>query len=141
AAGPVLLQSRKKVFTQDGGHRTSAPAETLERNQHHVSPITGAVSILERAVPAGDGVLHVYVAGENPARRHESLEDVRRHLRSASAGKGVTDVQARASALCEALECSCGVVRGDEPRRKARLKDLREAGIHPTTRVCFSDTP
>src|SRR5204863_3360964 len=42
-ARPVILQSRKKTFTRDGGHRVHPPEATLERYQHHVSPITGAV--------------------------------------------------------------------------------------------------
>src|SRR5262245_16557523 len=46
-----VLQSRKKAFTNDGGHRVVPPEETLARYGHHVSPITGAVPMLERANP------------------------------------------------------------------------------------------
>jgi ribosomal protein S12 methylthiotransferase accessory factor len=137
-ARPLVLQSRKKAFTQDGGHRAHAPEETLQRFQHHVSPITGAVSLLERSAPAGEGVLHVYTAGENCARRHQTLGEVRRDLRCASSGKGTSDVQARASGLCEALERSSGVFRGDEPRLRARLKDLGGPAIHPNACMLFS---
>ena len=93
------------------------PEETLARFGHHVSPITGAVSMLERAAPDGDGVLHVYVAGSNLARKHRNLAQLRSDLRSMNAGKGTSDVQARASGLCEGLERYSGVFRGDEPRR------------------------
>jgi ribosomal protein S12 methylthiotransferase accessory factor len=137
-APPVVLQSRKKTFTEDGGHRVQRPEATLERYQHHVSPLIGAVRMLERSVPAGDGLLHVYAAGENQARRHENLEDVRRNLRSTSCGKGVSDLQARASGLCEALERASGVFRGDERRRAARLRDLGDVGIHPNMVMLYS---
>jgi ribosomal protein S12 methylthiotransferase accessory factor len=60
-------------------------------------------------------------------------------LRSSNAGKGITDAQARAGALCEALERYSGVFRGAEPRRRARLADLGDAAIHPNACLLFSD--
>jgi ribosomal protein S12 methylthiotransferase accessory factor len=138
-APAVVLESRKKTFMLNGGYRVQSPQETLQRYQHHVSPIIGAVSTLERLTTQGDGILHVYGAGENPVRRPQSLEDVRRDLRSGSSGKGTSDVEARASGLCEALERSSGVFRGDEPRRNARFKDLGTAAIHPNACMLYSD--
>ena len=54
-----------------------------------------------------------------------------------SAGKGVTAAQAKASAVCEALERHCGVWRGDEPARRAAFADLPDA-IHPDRLQGFS---
>ena len=108
------------------------------RYGHHVSPITGAVSMLERDGNS-DGVMHVYLAGHNSARHVRSLRGLRADLRSSNCGKGATDAQAKASALCEGLERYSGVFRGDEPRRRARLTDLGEAGIAPNTCMLFSD--
>ncbi|MHB1422777.1 MAG: TOMM precursor leader peptide-binding protein [Gemmataceae bacterium] len=136
---PLTLQSRPKTFTQDGGHRVVAPEVTLERYGRHVSPITGAVSMLERVSVSNDGAMHVYIAGTNLARRHRSLHHLRGDLRNMSSGKGVSDVQARASGLCEGLERYSGVYRGDEPRRQARLRDLGEAGLHPNECMLFSE--
>jgi ribosomal protein S12 methylthiotransferase accessory factor len=138
SAQPVVLTSRKKTYTEDGGHRACSPEETLQRFGHHVSPIVGAVSRLEPA-PATDGVLHVYGAGSNLARAAGHLAWLRRDLRSGSAGKGITDLQARASGLCEALERHSGVFRGDEPRRRARFTDLGDSAIHPNDCMRFSD--
>ena len=132
------LTSRKKTFISDGGHRVVSPEETLSRNGHHVSPITGAVPMLERAASAGDGVMHVYFAGSNSARPSKTLGQLR-DLRTMNAGKGTSDVQARASALCEGLERYSGVFRGDEPRRRARLSDLGGAAIHPNECLLFSE--
>jgi bacteriocin biosynthesis cyclodehydratase domain-containing protein len=136
---PLTLQNRPKTFTQDGGHRVVSPEVTLERYGRHVSPITGAVSMLERVGVSNDGAMHVYLAGTNLARRHRSLNHLRGDLRNMSSGKGVTDVQARASGLCEGLERYSGVFRGDEPRRRARLGDLGEAGLHPNECMLFSE--
>jgi oxazoline/thiazoline synthase len=135
---PVVLSSGRKRYTEDGGHRTCSPQETLERYGHHVSAITGAVSLLERD-SAGEGVLHVYLSGPNSARQARSLLGLRADLRSSNCGKGTTDAQAKASALCEGLERYSGAFRGDEPRQRARFVDLGEAGIAPNTCLLFSE--
>jgi ribosomal protein S12 methylthiotransferase accessory factor len=136
---PPALESRKKTFTSDGGHRVVPPDETLARYGHHVSPFTGAVPLLERAAPNGDGVVHVYVAGSNVSRPHQALAHLRCDLRALNAGKGTTDVQARTSALCEGLERYSGVFRGDEPRRRARLRELGGSAIPLENCLLFSD--
>jgi bacteriocin biosynthesis cyclodehydratase domain-containing protein len=135
---PVVVGRGQKVYTEDGGHRVCSPQQTLERFGHHVSPITGAVSMLERD-GSSDGVMHVYLAGPNSARRARNLQGLRADLRSSNCGKGTTDAQAKASALCEGLERYSGAFRGDEPRRRARLADLGDAGIAPNTCLLFSD--
>jgi len=135
---PVTVGSCKKRYTEDGGHRACSPQETLERFGHHVSAITGAVSMLERD-STGDGVLHVYLSGPNNARRAHSLRTLRASLRSSNCGKGTTDAQAKASALCEGLERYSGTFRGDEPHRRARFGDLGGAGIAPNACLLFSD--
>jgi ribosomal protein S12 methylthiotransferase accessory factor len=133
------LKYSKKTFTSDGGHRVVPPEETLSRHGHHVSPITGAVPMVERCAPGGEGVLHVYVAGSNSARPSRSLGHLRGDLRTMNAGKGTSDVQARASALCEALERYSGVFRGDEARRRARLAELGDAAIPLNDCLLFSE--
>jgi ribosomal protein S12 methylthiotransferase accessory factor len=47
-SAPIALSSRKKSFTRDGGHRCLSPEQTLKNLQHHVSPITGTISVLQR---------------------------------------------------------------------------------------------
>ena len=95
--------------------------------------------MLEKAGPAGDGVFHVFVAGANPATRTRTLAGLRRGLRSTSSGKGTSDLQAKASGLGEALERFSGIFQGDEPRRKARLRELGGAALHPNTCMLFSE--
>jgi ribosomal protein S12 methylthiotransferase accessory factor len=140
---PLVLNSGKKTFTEDGGHRVCSPQTTLERYGHHVSAITGAVSMLERdtaeGTTTGDGVLHVYLSGPNIARRARTLRGLRADLRSSNCGKGTTDAQAKASALCEGLERYSGTFRGDESRRSASLRDLGDAAVSPSVCLLFSD--
>jgi len=135
---PVVVGDSRKMYTEDGGHRICSPQQTLERFGHHVSPITGIVPMLERD-GSDNGVMHVYLSGHNSARGARNLRGLRADLRSSNCGKGTTDAQAKASALCEGLERYSGAYRGDEPRRRARLADLGEAGIAPNDCSLFSD--
>jgi ribosomal protein S12 methylthiotransferase accessory factor len=139
AGRPVVLDRCPKVYTEDGGHRALTPQQMLDRFGHHVSPITGAVPILERDRLTGDGAIHVYLSGHNTARLPSHWAGLRGDLRRSNAGKGTTDGQARASALGEGLERYSAVFRGDEPRRRARLIDLGGEGIHPNSCLLFSD--
>jgi ribosomal protein S12 methylthiotransferase accessory factor len=135
---PPVLARRKKTYTGDGGHRVIPPEETLARHEYHVSPLTGAVRLLERAAPATDRVLHVYVAGNNSARPSRTLGQLRNDLRTMNSGKGTGDVQAKASALCEGLERYSGVFRGDEPRCHASLAELGGAAVPLNDCLLFS---
>lgn len=138
-ARPFLLESRMKGFTEDAGHRTRRPLETIQKYEHLVSPISGVVSMLEKLHVVGDGIMHVYQSGRNVARGPADLANLRHGLRSASAGKGTTEEQAKASAICEALERYSGIFKGNEPRKPARLVDLGEDGIHPNSCMLYSD--
>jgi ribosomal protein S12 methylthiotransferase accessory factor len=136
---PLELQSRqRKTFVRDGGHRVVDPQATIDRFSHHVSSITGAVSMLERTGKSDDGAMHVYLSGNNLARHHHSLGQLRSDLRNMSAGKGTTDAQAKASGLCEGLERYSGVFRGDEPRRRGSMSDFEGAVIDPRACLLFS---
>jgi ribosomal protein S12 methylthiotransferase accessory factor len=134
-----ILESRPKSLDGDEGYRVARPDETIERYQHHVSPIVGAVSELVRTADDKDSSLHSYVSGHNLAVRSRNLEILHEGLRSKSAGKGATDAQAKAGALCEALERYCGVFRGDEPRRRTSYRRLGDSAIHPNSCMLFSE--
>jgi len=136
---PIVLASQRKRYTRDGGHRVVGPETTLARYEHHVSPITGVITSLSRCGPPSHGVLHVYESGQNLAESFTDLSGLRRSLRSGKSGKGASDVQARASALCEGLERYSGVFRGDEPRRRARYIDLGEQALHPNACMLYSN--
>ncbi|HET7460516.1 MAG TPA: TOMM precursor leader peptide-binding protein, partial [Longimicrobium sp.] len=136
---PVVLRPCPARYSRESGHRAQAPAQTLERLAHLVSPITGVVAGLARAVPESAALVPVYAAGRNTAKATDDLHFLRNNFRGQSGGKGVTDAQARASALCEAIERHCGVFEGDEPRRRATLVELGEAAVHPNASMLFSD--
>jgi bacteriocin biosynthesis cyclodehydratase domain-containing protein len=136
---PVRLESRKKHFTADGGHRTASPEKTLERYEHHVSEITGAVTRLTASPVDEDGLLRVYGAGHNQAMEYDSLRFLRQGLRSHSGGKGITNAQAKASGLCEALERYSGCFQGHEIRRTSSYRQLGSIAIHPNACMLYSE--
>lgn len=144
-SAPLVLQSRKKVFTSDGGHRSFAPEETLQTLGHHISPITGIVGALRPLSPqiGGKDLTPSFVATQNffhmPQEDSLGLDALSASLRSSSGGKGKHPAQAKASALCEAIERYSGTFQGDEFRLRARLKDLGTTAVHPNACMLYSE--
>lgn len=128
---PIILESRKKTFTADGGHRCCSPQETLSKHQHHISPITGVVRELRKIDQGANGLTHTYVAKHHFATMFDNLDDLHQNLAGRSAGKGKTDQQARASGFCEAIERYSGVFQGNEIRQKGSYQKMAYKAIHP----------
>jgi len=135
----VTLRPQPKRFLDPGRPSVVSPEVTLSRLLHHVSPITGVVSSLTRVESADPEVMPTYVAGHNHAVRSPSLATLRHGLRNKSSGKGLTDIAARVSGLCEAIERYSGIYQGEEPRRRARIAELSDAAIHPASCLLFSE--
>lgn len=135
---PIILGSRKKTFTADGGHRCCLPEETLRNYQHHISPITGVVRELSKVSIGLNELTHTYLAKHHFATMFDDLNALSQNIRGRSAGKGKTDSQARASAFCEAIERYSGVFQGDEIRQKASYQQLGDKAIHPNACMNFS---
>ncbi|WP_375472239.1 TOMM precursor leader peptide-binding protein [uncultured Nostoc sp.] len=134
---PILLESHKKLFTADGGHRCLTPEQTLKKYSHHISPITGVVSALPKK-EIESNLIHVYSAVHPFGGKLDSLTELRRSLRHKSAGKGKTDQQSKVSGLCEAIERYSGIFTGDEICIKGIYAQLESAAIHPNTCMLFS---
>ena len=122
---PIVLQPCEVRFDQDGGHRHVSAAETLERFGGLISPISGIVSEL-RPVSSTMKFAHVVLAGHNPAQTLESLNDLRRNLRSSSSGKGASLEQAKASGLGEALERFCAEDHPGISRERGSLREMQK---------------
>jgi ribosomal protein S12 methylthiotransferase accessory factor len=136
---PVILESRKKTFTTDGGHRCFSPGETLKKYEHHISPITGVVHSLKPQYQRNNNLVHSYSSGHNFSMMSDSLYFLQQTLRAKSGGKGKTDIQARVSALSETIERYSGIFQGDEIRQKGTYKKMSKAAIHPNACLNFSE--
>ena len=135
---PMQLQSGKAAFVRDGGHRSVSPEKTLKKYEHLVSPITGVVRMLA-PVRQDDGIAHVYVAGHNPAMKMDRLDHLKQGLRNASSGKGMSEMQAKVSALCEAVERYSGELTGGELRVTCALQDWKDGeAYHPNDIMLYS---
>lgn len=139
AGQPVALRSRLKAFTGDGGHRAAPPEEVLAQYGHLISPVTGVVRELRKAAGTDNEFVKCYLAGHNFAKGANDLASLRSGMRSQSSGKGKTDTQARASAMCEAIERYSGIYQGDEPRLRASFDELGADAIHPNACLLYSD--
>lgn len=138
--GPIVLKSQTKRYRGDGGHRTALPEETFQRYKHHVSPITGAVIFLERLREGIESNLaYTYLAGHNFALGVDGVISLRDNLRSQSGGKGTTEIQAKVSALCEAIERYSGILWGDEYRIQGSHAELEPDAVHPNDCMLFSE--
>ncbi len=135
---PYVLRSQKKVSTSDGGYRAFFPHAAFRRYEHHISPITGIVDALGPYCADGGGLVQVFEAGMSAAIRHDQRPCWGRGFGNISAGKGMTEIQAKTSALCEALERYSGVFQGDEIRMKSSYLALGDRAIHPTLSLNFS---
>lgn len=133
---PVVLGHRQKNFTADGGHRFCSPQETLRKYQHHLSPLTGVVRELTKL--PGNRLNHTYIAKHHFVTIFDDLDNLRKNLGGRSAGKGRTDIQARASGFCEAIERYSGVFQGYEITIKSSYQQLGNQAIHPNACMNFS---
>lgn len=136
---PLRVEPCLKQFTADGGHRCIAPRETVRALAGLIDPLTGVVHDV-RKLAARARPLHAYVADHAGALNWPSLTVLQHSLPTRSGGKGQSDVQARASALSEAIERYCGNWQGDEPRVAASLSDLGARAIHPKRCLLYSAT-
>jgi len=137
APDAIALQSRKKVFTTDGGHRCFSPQETVDRLQKYVSPLLGVVRDLRET--SGNELTHAFIARHHFVTIKDDLERLRDTVSGRSGGKGRSEIQAKASGLCEAIERYSGIFEGYESRKKARYVDIESEAIHPYDCLLFSE--
>jgi len=130
---------QKKKFIEDGGHRTLSADESFNKYKHHISPITGVVNNLQKTYPEDNHLIHVYTSVHKFPTFDSNLDNLlSRKIQHKSAGKGKTDIQARTSALCEAIERYSGIYSGDEIRLKSTYNDIENYAIHPNDCMLFS---
>ncbi len=136
---PIVLRSQPKTGINDGGYRSITPEETLKKYANKISPILGIVSSLSPRLVKENSALFVYEGGHNFALSYPPDNIMRKSFRLASAGKGKTDAQAKASCLCESIERYSGVFQGTEIRKMGSYQKLQEEAIHPKTFLLISE--
>ncbi|NNF26983.1 MAG: TOMM precursor leader peptide-binding protein, partial [Gemmatimonadetes bacterium] len=134
------LRDDSVVISDDGGYRVVDIQETVRRFQELVSPITGVVRDVRRVEIGVGSPVQLYVASHaGPALSHPRARFYGIAGESGAGGKGLTELQARASALGEAIERASGVFQGDEVSARASYEQLADRAIHPNECMLFSD--
>ena len=109
----------------------------FEKYKHQISPLTGIVHdihVLDSKGPAYFcAASHLFVL---PKTKQDLFRKV---FRQRSAGKGITLLDAKTGALCEALERYSGVYRKEDAAINATYKELGNAAIHPHSCLNFSE--
>ncbi|MFI1975072.1 TOMM precursor leader peptide-binding protein [Streptomyces wedmorensis] len=138
ARRPVRLVSRPKGVAAGNGHRALSAEEMWERFGHLADPVTG---IVERVVrdPRSPSFLHCYQAGPNLAFAGADLSSFRAGLRMQSGGKGRTDLDARVSGLCEAVERYSASRFRDEATVLGSYRALAPDAVHPASCMLFDE--
>ncbi|MFB6817363.1 TOMM precursor leader peptide-binding protein [Streptomyces sp. NPDC056347] len=135
---PFVPASRPKADRDLGGHRSLTPDQMLAAYGHLVDPVTGIIKEIRRA-PNSPGFVHPYLSGHNLAMGPATLDGLRAGLRALSGGKGVTETEARASALGEAVERYSGTRHGDEPVVRDTFRALGDAAVHPNACQLYAE--
>jgi len=130
-----FTKKQEDIFATDAGHPSRLPEDTLREYAH----IVGRFGIAEKLEPVYRDpcdLLHIYVARlRTDLGKKDGGKNV---LQAPCVGKGMTDAQARASALGEMVERYSAIFRGEETRIKASYRGLRTNAIHPNACMNFS---
>lgn len=138
ARRPVALASRPRRFSDDGGYRSETPEETFARHEHLISPLTGVVTTVGPLVERDHPLRPVYRAAYFVCPPPGAAIDDGHEFARPSLGKGRTAAQARAGALCEAIERHSAIFQGDEPIVRATRSELGDAAVPPPALLHFS---
>ncbi|MGF1432282.1 TOMM precursor leader peptide-binding protein [Kitasatospora sp. LaBMicrA B282] len=135
----VVLSPSPARHTTDGGYRIQAPEVTYDRLKHHISSQLGAITRLGAHEETGNGITYSFTAGHNFAMVNDNMDLLRRNMRGQSGGKGRSEIQAKVSAVCEAIERYSAVWRGEEPVVRAAYRDLDpQTAVHMDRVLLFS---
>lgn len=133
ASAPQALQlSMHGTYNvSDGGFRSLAPDETLKNTAAHHNPLTGVIHDLQPLLKASDGPAFIYGATFSIPKKDPPP------VFKVSYGKGKTEAQAKASAICEALEIYSRTFQEGMYTVVSTFEDQEEA-IHPQNVLLYS---
>jgi ribosomal protein S12 methylthiotransferase accessory factor len=146
--GLMALRQRERIAPApgtladrcDGGWRSVPPSVTVERLSRHLSPLTGAIARMAAVNAQSDEVLTVYRSEifRTPPTAGLGAGPLAGAWTQLCLGKGVSDIQARASAMCEAIERYTAFHQGDEAVVIAPAAELDAPCIPPSALARFS---
>ena len=121
-----------------GAERVASGERLLRDYGHLIDPVTGIVPELRRDEQCPP-FQHAFVSGRNRALAASTVAGLKAGSMNPSGGRGVTEAEARASALGEAVERYCGTRQGDEPTVRGSLRELGRQALHPNDCLLFDE--
>lgn len=127
----IVLQHVQSKFNKDGGSRAISPTETVNKIMPFVDAITGFIPNIELLEPEKTGPIKIYRTAffKTPLIRDLAKLDDNSFVQTCL-GKGVTNEQSQASALCEAIERLNAQFKGDEPLYQASPSELTQRYVN-----------
>lgn len=123
---PVILESCPDNFHADGGSRSISPEETVEAIRPFISPICGLITHLDQHKATKNQPVKIFTSAFFQTPSPASLQDLdNSSFVQSCMGKGVSEIQSQASALCEALERYGALYHGNEPYTEAQPNELK----------------
>ncbi len=132
---PLQLNPAYKLAGVAGGARTQASQATVARLMGEVSPLSG-VAVELRVLPS-QGDMPVYHS-QFFRPLHRDVHDLTRIVAQSCLGKGMSDAQSQASALCEAIERYAAGYQGDEAVVTGSAQSLGTLCVLPQSLLFFS---
>jgi len=134
----MLNEIQSIALTRAAGFRTRTLEQTCKRLLPLVHPYVGIISKLKPYKALDSDLVCNYSSGRNLAFASTNKFWLNNHLRSSSGGKGKTILQAKVSALSEAVERYSMVHQGQKPALIDSYANSREHVIHPCACLNFS---
>ena len=135
----IDLRSSVPGLARPGGLRVAAAETTLARLSSIVDDVVGVVGVPRAVESTQDEFIFSYIAEHAFARPRDTISSLRNRLVLRSGGKGVTENEARLSAICEGIERYCATAHGDEPAIRGCYEELAERAVHPSSILLFSE--
>ena len=125
------------------GYRVFTAEQIWTRYRHLVNPVTGVVRDVSRLYPSdpeSESLFYIYKARHSLAAHIDSLEKLKANSQRTSTGKGATPLQARVSALCEAIERYSGRWIENTPTVQTSARSLGEDAVSLRRLLGYSDS-
>lgn len=129
----------KKRFSLEGGFSTLTPESNSDKYKNYTSPISACLQTLEAIPDQNAYSAFKYNSCINTASRSRNSYIRNKHLRNFSGGKGRNHSNAKAGALCEAIERFSCAYQGGEEVINASYEELGDKAIHPHSCLNFSE--
>lgn len=136
---PITLNPCPKIHITDGGVRSFPPCRTIERLRHSISSITGIIGDLSFLPGQKETGVPIYrtLFFKTPGFRCEPESN---DFLQISLGKGMSEEQSKAGALCESIERHSAQYQGDEPCLLSAARDMDSRPVLPHELAGFSES-